>query len=326
MQALKIDQHGPASTLQAREVPRLSPGPDEVLVEIEAAGINPSDVVSAEGRFPHSPLPRILGRDFAGRIVEGPDDLIGKEVWGSGGDLGISRDGTHAEYLVIPRAAVALRPSTLSAQQAAVVGVPFQTAWAALMERGQLKQGEWVIISGAAGAVGGAAVQIAAAQGANIIALVKDESEDARVDRARVAAIAHSDRGDLAEVVDRATAHKKAALAINAVGGVLFQPLLDALAEGGRMVAFSAIGGREVTLDLLDFYRADLTLYGLNTAFIDVTRGAQIMNALAPLFESGAIKPPTISDQYPLSRAAEAYQGLSAGKVVLIPDRYCKEE
>jgi NADPH:quinone reductase len=134
MQALQIHQYGPVAALTVRDVPRPAIGPDEVLIEIEAAAINPSDVASAEGRFEDAPLPRILGHDFAGRACEGPDDLIGQDVWGSGGDLGIRRDGTHAEYLVLPRDGVALRPRALSAEASAAVGVPFLTAWAALID------------------------------------------------------------------------------------------------------------------------------------------------------------------------------------------------
>jgi NADPH2:quinone reductase len=321
MQALKIDHHGPVSELIVSDVPQPKPGEQEILVEIEAMGINPSDAVSAEGRFPHSPLPRILGRDFAGRVVEGASELIGKKIWGSGGDLGISRDGTHAEYLVIPRSAAAVRPTTLSAEQAAVVGVPFQTAWCALTRRGELKNGEWVIVAGAAGAVGSAALQIAAALGAQSIALVRSEDEEARVDRAKVAEIAHSDRNDLLEAVQRATAGKGADLAINGVGSSVFRPLIDSLSTGGRMVVFSVLGGAEAALDLFSFYRKNLTLHGLNTAVVDVAEGAGIMNELAPYFESGAISPPKIKARYPLSKAAEAYQDRSGGKVVLVPDR-----
>src|SRR2546422_648836 len=99
MQALQIDHHGPVSALTVRDVPRPACGPHEVLIEIEAAAINPSDVASAEGRFDDALLPRILGHDFAGRVCDGPADLIGQDVWGSGGELGIWRDGTHAEYI-----------------------------------------------------------------------------------------------------------------------------------------------------------------------------------------------------------------------------------
>jgi NADPH2:quinone reductase len=321
MQALQIDHHGPVSALTVRDVPRPALSPHDVLIEIEAAALNPSDVASAEGRFEDAPLPRILGHDFARRVCEGPADLIGQDVWGSGGDLGIRRDGTHAEYLAIPRDGVALRPRALSVEAAAAVGVPFLTAWAALIDRGGLHAGEWVMIAGAAGAVGSAAVQIAAARQAKVIALVRGASDDARVDARHVAAIAHSEHDDVTAVVREATGGQGAHLAINAIGGSLFQPLLDALAPEGRMVCFSAMGGRDVPLDLVAFYRNNFTLHGLNTAVSNVVRGAQMLNQLAPLFASGVLTPPRIAARYPLSQAAEAYQRVASGKVVLIPDR-----
>jgi NADPH:quinone reductase-like Zn-dependent oxidoreductase len=87
------------------------------------------------------------------------------------------------------------------------------------------------------------------------------------------------------------------------------------------MVLFSAMGGREVTLDLLAFYRENFTLHGLNIAVGDVVRGAKRLDQLAPLFASGTIPPPHIAARYQLSQAAEAYQRVASGKVVLIPDR-----
>ncbi len=177
MKALYIQQHGDISSLKVSDVPVPSIKPGEVLVQVEAAGINPSDLGSVQGRFPHAVLPRIVGRDFAGTVVEGPAELIGKKVWGTGGDLGIDRDGTHAEYLAVPQSAISLRPANLSAEAAATVGVPFITAFSALVTLGEIKKGEWVIVSGAAGAVGQAAVQIAHARGARVIALLKNAKE-----------------------------------------------------------------------------------------------------------------------------------------------------
>ena len=116
MKALHITAHSSPSSLKPVEVPARTVGPDQVLVQVEAAGVNPSDVVSVEGRFPHAVLPRILGRDFAGRVVEGPRELLGTPIWGTGGDLGITRDGTHAELLVLPVEAVSRRPSNLTAE------------------------------------------------------------------------------------------------------------------------------------------------------------------------------------------------------------------
>lgn len=147
------------------------------------AGINPSDIASAEGRFPGAVLPRIIGRDFAGRIVRGPDEFIGAEVWGTGGDVGITREGTHAEYVAIPEEAVTSRPANLAVEEAAIAGVPFVTAFSAVVRLGQVRQGEWVIVSGAVGAVGEAAIQLAKAKGAQVITVCATQANCSQPDQ-----------------------------------------------------------------------------------------------------------------------------------------------
>ena len=88
--------------------------------------------------MPNAVFPRTPGRDFAGVVVEGPADLIGAEVWGTGGDVGISRNGSHAERLVLPRTAIARKPANLSMLEAGTVGVPFVTAYEGLRRAGQV--------------------------------------------------------------------------------------------------------------------------------------------------------------------------------------------
>ncbi len=215
--------------------------------------------------------------------------------------------------MALPREGIAPQPRNLSVQEAASVGVPFITAWTALMDLGQLKPGEWVIVSGAAGAVGSAAAKIATNAGARVLALVRNASEVERLDTKSVAAVAQSETGDLMDVARKQTGGKGCALALNGVGAGLFQPLLDALAEGGRMVIYSASGGAEVTLDLLGLYRRRIGLLGLNTAALDSVDCARILTRLTPLFESGALKPPAIADRIPLDRAAEAYGKVAKG-------------
>jgi NADPH:quinone reductase len=321
MKAIYIQQHGAIADLKVTDVPAPSIKSGEVLVKVEASGINPSDVASVLGRFPVAVLPRIVGRDFAGRVVEGPADLIGTEVWGSGGDLGISRDGTHAEFVALPRQAVARRPKNLSAEVAATVGVPFVAAFSALMRLGRLKEDEWVIVSGAAGAVGQAAIQLAHAKGAHIVALVRDASDRWVSKCDGVRAVAQSDQGDLDKVVREATNGKGADLALNGVGSSIFASLVASLAIGGRQVVYSAAGGREFTLDILNFYRNQLVLLGLDTQKLDATECAGILNELVPLFESGALQSPAIGERYPLSEAATAYARVAAGgggKIVFV--------
>ena len=260
MQALRITTHGPPDALHPSEVPVPAPGPGEVLVQVEAAGVNPSDVVSLQGRFPQAVLPRVLGRDFAGRVVDGPPDLRNSAVWGTGGDLGITRDGTHAGFIVLPAEAVSRRPRNLSAEQAAVVGVPALAAWSSLVETANVQPGEWVVVSGAAGGVGWVAVELAAARGAKVIALVKDAADAAQLDRTRLSAVARSDLGDLPAVVRQATGGRGVDVALNGVGSAIFESLFQSLARGGRLCVYSAAAGREVRLDLFDFYRRRLRL------------------------------------------------------------------
>jgi len=322
MRAIYIEQHQPVDQLTVREVPIPAAKSGDVLVEIEAAGINPSDVASVEGRFPNAVLPRIVGRDFAGKVVKGEAALIGAEVWGSGGDLGITRNGTHAEYLAISSAAIAPRPRNLTPEEAAVIGVPFVTAFSALLRLGQLKKGEWVIVSGAAGAVGQAAIQLARHQGAHVIALIRNASEQ-RVANLAVEAIAESEQGNLEEVARRVTGGRGADLALNGVGASVFAALLGALATGGRMVVYSAAGGREFPLDILSFYRNQNVLLGLDTQKLDARACAGILKEIAPWFESGALKSSVVAERVPLTDATAAYGRVAAGKagkIVLIMD------
>jgi NADPH2:quinone reductase len=176
MLASQVERFGGPQEAHVREIPLAELRAADVRVKVEAAAINPSDLANIAGRFPQTCLPRIIGRDFAGIVTQGPAELVGTNVWGTGGDLGFTRNGTHAQFVDIPRAAVAERPSNLSAAEAAAVGVPFITAWSATIELGKLQASESVIISGAAGAVGSAAAEIASTRGAKIIALLKDAS------------------------------------------------------------------------------------------------------------------------------------------------------
>jgi NADPH:quinone reductase len=321
MKAVYIEKYGDIRDLKVSEIPVPALKAGEVLVKVQAAGVNPSDIGSATGRFSQGLLPRVLGRDFAGKIEEGPPGLVGTEIWGTGGDLGVTRNGTHAEYVLIPAEAAARRPKNLSIEEAATAGVPFVTAYSALFRLGNLKQGEWVIISAAAGAVGQAAIQLAQAKGANIVALLKDAAEQSRFDSTHVHAIALSEENNLNAVVRKVTNGAGADLALNGVGASIFSVILESLAiTKGRQVLYSTAGGREYKLDLLDFYHAESTLRGLDTIKLGVTKCSEILNELTPMFESAAIKPPKIGKRYLLAEARTAYESVAKGergKVVL---------
>ena len=122
--------------------------PDQVIVEVHSAGVNMSDVKAALGAMPHAVWPRTPGRDWSGIVIEGPASLKGREVWGTGGDLGISRDGSHSHSLVLPCAAVRPKPKSVSLIEAGAVGVPFVTAYEGYRRAGMPQTGDVVLVLG----------------------------------------------------------------------------------------------------------------------------------------------------------------------------------
>src|SRR4029077_185449 len=151
MKALHFSTYGPPAVLTIKELPTPEPRKGEVVVQIKATAVNPSDVKNVAGHF-KSPLPCVPGRDYAGVVIAG-DAEKGLEVWGSGAGFGVARNGAHAEYIVLPSDWISEKPPDLSMEQAAAIGVPYLTAWSALVRAGNLQAGETVLIVGVSGAV-----------------------------------------------------------------------------------------------------------------------------------------------------------------------------
>lgn len=149
--ALRFSEKGPFNTvLKVASVPVPEFPSSHSLIQVRASAINLSDVGNVEGRFEATTLPRTPGRDFAGTVVKGPHETIGKNVWGTGGRNGVDRDGSHAEYLVIPSDCVEEMPTNLSFAQAAACGVAFLTA-AAMVDKAKPTKGDFVLVLGRCG-------------------------------------------------------------------------------------------------------------------------------------------------------------------------------
>src|SRR3954452_2577423 len=162
-----------ASISPVIETHALSRGENDLLIELKAAAVNPSDVKAATGLMPYAVFPRTPGRDYAGVVIDGPQGWIFREVFGSSGDLGIRRDGTHATHLSVEADASVVKPNGISWEEAAGIGVPFVTATAGLRRAGMPGPGDTVLVMGVNGKGGQAAVQIASWQGARVIGVVR---------------------------------------------------------------------------------------------------------------------------------------------------------
>jgi NADPH:quinone reductase-like Zn-dependent oxidoreductase len=314
MAALSFDRYGPPSVLSLiqRDVP--VPKQGEVLIEVKAAAINPSDIRIVEGVF-HSPLPRIPGRDFAGTVVAG-DAPFGQDVWGSGPRFGIDRDGAHAQYIIVPADWLSEKPAALSMPAAASVGVPFITAWSALVTEGKIQAGETILIVGAAGAVGRAATQIAHWKGARVIPAIRAKGE---ISAGTIDTVTQ----DIPTAVKVLTDGKGAELVLDCVGGALFEPALLSLRLGGRHMVIVSKGIRRVTFNLTDFYHNRSHLLGVDSLGLSGPEIASIMDQLRPGFEAGALRPFDVTT-CELARGAEAYaaadrDGANAKHVLLPP-------
>jgi NADPH2:quinone reductase len=247
MRAIRFEVFGDPSVLELAEVP--APAADEktAVVRVMAASINPSDVKNVAGASKQTRLPRIPGRDFAGVVEAGPAEWIGAEVWGTGGDTGFTRDGTHAELIAVPVEGLRRKPDTLSFDQAASVGVNYMAAWGGIEAAG-LKARETVLLIGAGGGVGSAAAQIARRLGARVIGADK---RPPRPD-APIRAIAEKliiGVEDLPAEVRAATGGKGADVVFDLVGGVMFGSAVNCLTLRGRLVEISATGQREVNFN-----------------------------------------------------------------------------
>ncbi len=320
MKALRFGSFGDVSVLHVEEFPTPVPGPGEVLVQIHAASINPSDIKNVQGKMKQILLPRTPGQDFAGVIVTGDKEVIGQEVWGSGGDVGFTRDGSHAEYIVIPKRGARPKPKSLSMVEAASVGRNYVTAFFGLVQKARLKEGETVLVTGASGGVGSSVIKIAKFKGARVIALFRRTPEPEKVRQLGIDLALNIQSDDVVNRVRQFTEGKGADVAFDCVGGALFEVALNSLGMDGRQVNITVVGERRVSFDLFDFYRRQLTLLGVNTITLDVIASADILESLRPAFEEGRLTPPEIARTCSLDEAVEAYRqvenGVAGGKVV----------
>ena len=293
---------------------------DDVIVEIKAAAVNPSDVKAAIGMMPYAVFPRTPGRDFAGIVIDGPAHLLGADVFGSSGDLGIRRDGTHASYLVVEADAVVAKPARISMQEAAGIGVPFVTAMEGLRRAGMPKQGETVLILGINGKVGQAAAQIAKWKGARVVGVMRNpmtehlELADHVID---------AGQEGVPERVRQLTDGRGADIVFNTVGEPYYDAGQKSLAVLGRMI-FIAAFKQTVPFDMFSFYRGRHTYVGIDTLALSSVATADVLRDLTEGFATRALRPFPISPDaiYPLTRAKDAYLrviGSSPDRVVLVP-------
>lgn len=322
--AIVADAFGPPESYALRDMPARDLGPGEIRVRLKAAGISYVDVLTAAGQYQvKPPLPFIPGSEGAGIVAEvGPEvtDLaVGDAVvcsnWG----------GLFAEEIVLPRKALTPIPAGLDLVEAAVLPVSYATAWHALVDRGQVRAGETVLVLGAGGATGYAAVQVAKHLGAFVIASASSPEKRALAQTGGADAAVDARAADWREAVKAANGGKPVDVVFDPVGGEATDPAFRCIGWGGRHLVIGFPGGIAALRTNLPLLKG-ASLVGVDIRQFGVFEPDKSAANRAQVFELAAagILRPAIARAYPLADFAaamhDAASGRSAGRIVLTMD------
>ncbi|WP_369264573.1 NADP-dependent oxidoreductase [Streptomyces sp. R35] len=310
MRAISQDVLGGPEVLKEVQVERPTPRPNEVLVRVRAAGVNPTDWKHrATGGFLGEP-PFVLGWDVSG-VVEATG--IGVALFKPGDEVfGMLRypfgHGSHAEYVTAPARFFALKPSGIDHAQAGALPLVSLTAWQALTEQANLQPGQRVLIHAAAGGVGHVAVQIAKALGAYVIGTASAGKHDF------LRGIGVDEAIDY-QGVDFTEAVRDVDVVLDTIGGETAVRSLRVLRPGGVVVSILPVGSDE--------FPEEAERLGVRAVRMLVDADHSGMTAIADLVETGKLRA-TIAETFPLADAAKAHAlgdtGRTTGKLVLLVD------
>ncbi|MBI1684581.1 NADPH:quinone oxidoreductase family protein [Caulobacter hibisci] len=325
MKALVVESLAPDfAGCALREVPTPTPGAGEVLVRIKAASVNFPDLLMTRGEYQlKPPLPFTPGLDFAGEVAglgEGVTDLeIGAAV------VGGARTGAFADYIAVPAKALKPKPARLSFGEAASYGAAYLTARVALVRRANLQPGEWVLVHGAAGGVGLAAVDLAKAMGARVIAASASDDKLAQIARLYAPDATVNVIGGFRDQVKAITGGRGVDVVYDPVGGDVFDESLRCLAFDGRLLVVGFASGRIPTVSANIPLIKGVSVMGVRAGEYGrqfPERGAEDQAAVWAMAEAGTIRP-HVHAELPLDRWREAFDLLAqrrvVGKAVILP-------
>ena len=317
MIAIDIPNPGPEGLLRVTDRPTPAPEPTEVLVRVEATGVNRPDVLQRLGMHP----PPQGVTDIPGLEIAGTVAAIGSAVtrWRPGDRVcALVAGGGYAEYCVAPEPQCLPIPKGRGAVEAAALPETFFTVWTNLFQHGTLKSGERILIHGGTSGIGTTAIQLARAQGAEVFATAGSDDKCAACERLGATAINYRTQ-DFVDVVRNATTGHGVDVVLDIVGGDYAPRNVDCLAAFGRLVQLGLLGGANATINLGAVMKKRLTITGSTLRPRSVEEKGAIARDLEarvwPLLAAGMVKP-IVDRTLPLASAAEAHRLLEAGEVI----------
>jgi NADPH:quinone reductase len=318
MNAIRVNEFGAPEVLRLEEVPMPQPGLGQVLVRMHATGVNPVETYIRAGKYARLPeLPYTPGNDGAGVIEQvGPDVSqvkAGDRVYTAG-----SISGTYAEFALCKKDQVHPLPANVSFAQGVTMGTPYATAYRGLFQRACAKPGETVLVHGASGGVGTAAVQLARAHGLRVFGTA-GSNDGIKLARQQGAHEVFDHRAsDHFEEIINATGGHGVDVIVELLANVNLDKDLTILAKGGRVVVVGSRG--RVEIDPRNTMQRDADVRGMILPNTPPAELASIHAALVAGLENGSLRP-VIRMEFPLADAAEAHRGVmepgAMGKIVL---------
>ncbi len=323
MRAWRFHEFGAIENLVLEEVGIPVPNKDEVLLKLNFAALNPADHFLIKGQYPRPGTPPFsVGRDGCGTVVEAPADsrfFIGDKVIVLRSDLGVSRSGTLAEYVCCPEESLAPLPGGWRDEEGAAGPLVFLTAWQALVDRGRLKAGETVLINGASGGVGSAAILLAKALGAKVVALSGSEKKWPSLHDLGADMVVDSRSKHLEQEVKGALGGGRVDLVIENLGGPFLQKSINLVSVNGRICVIGLLAGfqSEITVGHLIF--KCIEIHGLNVGAYTAAESQMAWKKIVAALDD-AKQRPIIDSKFPLGKVQEAFAKLGEGplgKVVI---------
>jgi NADPH2:quinone reductase len=320
MKAIQVHQFGGPEVLSLEEIPTPKPGPGEVLVHVRAAGVNPYDTYMRAGTYAvKPPLPYTPGSDAAG-IVEAVGPGVTKVKPGDRAYTATTITGAYAEYALARESQVYPLPENISFAQGAGVWVPYGTAYTALHHHGHARPGETLLVHGASGGVGTAAVQFARAEGLTVIGTAGTQRGLELVKKEGAHHVFDHTKAGYAEEIQKVTGGKGVNVVLEMLANVNLATDLKLLAQYGRVIV---IGNRgEITINPRELMLRRAMVRGFTLWATTEAESAEIHAAIAAGLENGTLRP-IVGKEFPLKDAPKAHLEVLApgafGKIVLIP-------
>jgi putative PIG3 family NAD(P)H quinone oxidoreductase len=324
MKVIEISTHGGPEVLRPAERPTPSPGPDEVLVKVEAAGVNRPDINQRQGKYPPPPgASDIPGLELAGTIVAAGADVT---RWREGDRVcALVAGGGYAEYCVVPAPQCLPIPEGLTAIEAGALPETFFTVWTNLFQTGRLSTGKRALIHGGTSGIGTTAIMLGRAFGATMFATAGSDEKCAACERLGATAINYRTT-DFVTAIREHTGGRGVDIVLDIMGGDYTPRNLDCLARFGRLVQIGLQGGARAEINLSMVMQRRLVITGSMLRPRNVEEKGAIARDLEsqvwPLLAQRQVRP-VIYRTVPLDQAAEAHRLLESGsvigKVVLLP-------